>query len=86
MLVPEGSPLHGRGLREVPAPDGALVAAVVRDVDVVVPRGATRLRAGDLLIVTTVDRDQGIDDVERWAQAHAEADVEDGRLRSRHGE
>ncbi len=82
VLVPDGSPLDGRLLREVPAPRGALVAAVLRGGEVVVPRGATRLRAGDLLIVTTVDRAQGIDDVERWAQADAGAGAEDGLLRS----
>ena len=59
VLVPEGSPLHGRALREVPAPDGALVAAVGRGRDVGVPRGGTRPPAGGPPIVPAVGRGLG---------------------------
>ena len=37
----------GQALRDLPFPDGAAVTLVVRDGEVVVPRGATTLRPGD---------------------------------------
>lgn len=39
----------GRQLREIPLPGDALVLAVVRDGDMITPRGHTRLRQGDYL-------------------------------------
>jgi Kef-type K+ transport system membrane component KefB/Trk K+ transport system NAD-binding subunit len=39
----------GRQLREIPLPGDALVLAVVRDGEMVIPRGHTRLRRGDYL-------------------------------------
>lgn len=67
VAVPDGSPLVGQLLRTVPAPTDVLVAAVVRDGEVLLPRGDTRIRRGDLLVVTTVDREGGIRRVEQWA-------------------
>lgn len=55
IVVPDRSPLVGQPLREVPPPTGVLVTAVVRDDEVLLPRGDTRLRAGDLLVATTVE-------------------------------
>jgi cell volume regulation protein A len=81
VVVPEGSPLAGSLLRDVPAPDGSLVAAVVRDDDVVIPRGGTRIRPGDLLVVTTVDRDAGIADLSDWARS-GRADAVKGAVRT----
>lgn len=43
------SAVAGKQLREVPLPGDALVLAVVRDGEMVVPRGHTRLRRGDYL-------------------------------------
>jgi trk system potassium uptake protein TrkA len=45
------SPAAGRPLADVEFPDGAIVAAVVRGADVVVPRGAHILQAGDTVVV-----------------------------------
>jgi trk system potassium uptake protein TrkA len=47
----EGSPAAGREVREIPFPEGALLGCVVRDGEAIVPRGETRLLAGDRLLV-----------------------------------
>lgn len=49
-VTPE-SPAADRPLAEVHFPDGAIVAAVVRESEVVVPRGKHVLRAGDTVVV-----------------------------------
>jgi cell volume regulation protein A len=63
------SPLIGRELRTLATPPDVLVVAVVRDEDVVLPRGATRLWAGDVLVVTTADPTDGVATVTAWAGA-----------------
>lgn len=68
VLVDEGSALADRSLRELSAPDGALVVAVVRADDALVPGGDTLLHAGDLLVMTTTDGAHGVDRVEQWAR------------------
>lgn len=47
----ETSPLVGKPLRETDLPDGAIVGAVVRGGEVLVPRGDTVIEAGDRVIV-----------------------------------
>jgi cell volume regulation protein A len=68
--VPDGSLLVGRLLRETGPPSDALVTAVVRGDRVLLPRGDTRLGPGDLLIVTSADREHGIARIERWMHAY----------------
>lgn len=64
--VPAGSPLVDRLLAEVPPPDDLLLVGLIRDGDVVVPRGPTRLRAGDRVIATTRDQRHGRTRFEAW--------------------
>lgn len=42
----------GQELRNLPMPDGVVVTLVVRGTEVIMPRGATRLRPGDHVFVT----------------------------------
>jgi Trk K+ transport system NAD-binding subunit len=44
------------------------VTAVVRGDTILLPRGDTRILAGDLLVVTTNDRAHGIERIEEWAR------------------
>jgi trk system potassium uptake protein TrkA len=55
LRVLEGSKVAGRPLSEVGFPDGAIVGAVLRDGDVVIPTGKEILRAGDDAVVFTVE-------------------------------
>lgn len=67
--IPVESPLVGQLLRETRPPGDVLVTAVVRDDRVLLPRGDTRLCPGDLLIVTSADREHGIARIEAWVRA-----------------
>jgi trk system potassium uptake protein TrkA len=63
LRVPEGSRVAGRPLGEVGFPEGAIVGALLRDGDVVIPTGKEVLRPGDDAVVFTIE--EAIDDVER---------------------
>ncbi|MFN6942724.1 MAG: TrkA C-terminal domain-containing protein, partial [Parvibaculum sp.] len=47
----ETSTLVGKPLREVALPSGILVGAVIRDGEVIIPRGNTEIRAGDRVVL-----------------------------------
>jgi trk system potassium uptake protein len=55
LRVPEHCRVAGRPLSEVGFPDGAIVGALLRDGDVVIPTGREILRAGDDAVVFTVE-------------------------------
>ena len=65
--------LIGRALKEIPMPEGTLIALVRRGPEVVIPRGATVLERGDRL--TIIGEPVGLGTLEerfKWpAQAHA---------------
>jgi trk system potassium uptake protein TrkA len=63
LRVPEGCRVAGRSLSEVGFPEGAIVGALLRDGDVVIPTGKERLRPGDDAVVFTLE--EAIDEVER---------------------
>ncbi|HVM21214.1 MAG TPA: potassium/proton antiporter [Egibacteraceae bacterium] len=56
VTVTEGLPVEGKRVKDVPLPDGALLTTVVRNNRVIVPRGNTRMRAGDVLLVAAARR------------------------------
>jgi trk system potassium uptake protein TrkA len=62
MRVPEGCRVAGRRLSEVGFPEGAIVGALLRDGDVVIPTGNDELRPGDDAVVFTVE--EAVDEVE----------------------
>ena len=55
MRVPERCRVAGRPLSEVGFPDGAIVGALLRNGDVIIPTGKEVLRAGDDAVVFTVE-------------------------------
>ena len=55
LRVPERCRVAGRPLSEVGFPAGAIVGALLRDGDVVIPTGKEILRAGDDAVVFTVE-------------------------------
>ncbi len=58
------STVSGCLVREVPWPDGALLVSVLRGRDVVVPDGATRLQAGDrLLLVASAASEEAVQEL-----------------------
>jgi trk/ktr system potassium uptake protein len=63
LRVPEGCRVAGRALSEVGFPEGAIVGALLRDGDVIIPTGSEILRPGDDAVVFTLE--EAIDEVER---------------------
>ena len=63
LRVPERCRVAGRPLSEVGFPEGAIVGALLRDGEVVIPTGRDVLRPGDDAVVFTVE--DTIDEVER---------------------
>ena len=63
LRVPPHSRVTGRPLSEVGFPEGAIVAALLRDGDVVIPTGREILKPGDDAVVFTVE--DAIEEVER---------------------
>jgi trk system potassium uptake protein TrkA len=50
-IVSEDNPLIGERLEEIHLPEHAILAAIVRDEKMIIPRGSDSLRAGDEAIV-----------------------------------
>ncbi|MFA9445689.1 potassium/proton antiporter [Egicoccus sp. AB-alg6-2] len=71
VFVTEDLPLHGRRLREVPPPERALVAAIVRGHRVLIPRGDTRLANGDVLLLTAQREGDALLRLTAWARGEA---------------
>jgi trk system potassium uptake protein TrkA len=63
LRVPEGCRVAGRPLSEVGFPEGAIVGALLRDGDVVIPTGKEVLRPGDDAVIFTIE--DAVDKVER---------------------
>jgi trk system potassium uptake protein TrkA len=63
LRVPEGSRVAARPLSEVGFPEGAIVGALLRDGDVVIPTGKEVLRPGDDAVVFTLE--DAVDELER---------------------
>ena len=63
LRVPETCRVAGRPLAKVGFPPGAIVGALLRDGDVIIPTGEEVLRPGDDAVVFTVE--DAVDDVER---------------------
>jgi trk system potassium uptake protein len=63
LRVPQHCRVAGRPLSEVGFPEGAIVAALLRDGDVVIPTGREILKPGDDAVVFTVE--DAIEEVER---------------------
>jgi len=60
--VPPGSPAIGVPMNELTVPDDFLIALIIRDGQAIIPKGATRLFAGDEVIaVTAVDQEAILD-------------------------
>ena len=63
LRVPEKCPVAGRSLSEVGFPEGAIVGALLRNGDVVVPTGKEVLRPGDDAVVFSLE--DAVEEVER---------------------
>lgn len=58
----------GRRLRDVPLPAGALLTALIRGAEAIVPTGDTRLQAGDMILVAAARRSTTTEEIVAWAR------------------
>ncbi len=59
IVLDAGFPVAGKLLKDIELPENALVAVVIRDKESIVPRGATRLLAGDRVVLITLPENHG---------------------------
>lgn len=64
----------GRRLVDTSLPAGAIITAVIRDDEVVVPRGGTRLRTDDVLLIATERNRAAPDEITAWARGEPEGE------------
>ena len=77
VVVTEDLPIVGRRISEVPLRRGMLMASIVRGESVLVPRGDTRILAGDVLLVVVEEADHSAERVTSWARGEAVEDTDD---------
>lgn len=68
LFVTEDLAIAGKELRQVPELERALVAAIVRGPRVLIPKGDTRLLAGDVLLLTSQRETDVVARVTAWAR------------------
>lgn len=73
--------IAGRRLRDLPELGEARVAVVIRDGRVVIPHGSTRLRAGDVALLTAPTDGRLLDRLTAWARGEVSDPGLTGRLR-----
>ncbi len=62
--LPETSPCPGKVIRDLDLPGDAVIVSVIRDGKLIIPRGDTRLEAGDeILAVSTVAAEKSLKDL-----------------------
>jgi potassium/hydrogen antiporter len=69
VIVTDDLPIAGRWLRDVPLPEGMLLAAIVREERVIVPRGDAILLDEDVLLIVVQDPDRAAERVTVWARS-----------------
>ena len=51
MVLPAASPVNGRTISQIKLPDECVIVSITRNGDLIIPRGGTELRAGDILLI-----------------------------------
>jgi potassium/hydrogen antiporter len=69
VIVTADLPVAGRWLRDVPLPEGMLLAAIVREERVIVPRGDAILVPEDVLLIVVQDPERAAERVTVWARS-----------------
>ncbi|MFW5789885.1 MAG: potassium channel family protein [Bacillota bacterium] len=58
-LIPEGAPADGKTLKELDLPLSIILGGILREGEMLIPRGGTRIKAGDKAIIISLPSDQG---------------------------
>jgi trk system potassium uptake protein TrkA len=64
MDLPKNSPIAGKKVSELGFPKGIVLVSIIRDDEVIVPRGNTEIKSGDMVIaLTSPDKEQDLRDI-----------------------
>jgi trk system potassium uptake protein TrkA len=64
MDLPKNSPIAGKRVSELGFPKGIVLVSIIRDDEVIVPRGNTEIKSGDMIIaLTSPDKEQDLRDI-----------------------
>jgi trk system potassium uptake protein TrkA len=64
MDLPKNSPIAGKRVSELGFPKGIVLVSIIRDDEVIVPRGNTEIKSGDMVIaLTSPDKEQDLRDI-----------------------
>ncbi|MGM0413878.1 MAG: potassium channel family protein [Bacillota bacterium] len=58
-LIPEGAPADGKTLKELALPLSIILGGILRDGEVLIPRGGTKIKSGDKVIIISLPSEQG---------------------------
>ena len=75
VVVTRDLPIVGQRLSQVPLGHGMLLASIVRGDAILVPRGDTRIEAGDVLLVVVEDPEHSAERVTAWARGEVTVDL-----------
>ncbi len=59
-IIPEGAPTIGRTLKEINLPLDIVLGGIIRDGDIIIPRGSTKIRPGDKILVISLPEEQAM--------------------------
>lgn len=59
VLIKHTSPVVGKELKDITLPENSLLACIMREGEAIVPRGGTRLAAGDRAVLVTLPENHG---------------------------
>ncbi len=58
-LIPEGAPADGKTLKELDLPLSIVLGGILRDGEMLIPRGGTKIKSGDKVIIISLPAEQG---------------------------
>ncbi len=59
-IIPEDAPAVGKTLKEIDLPLSIVLGGVIRNGDIVIPRGRTKIEAGDKLLIISLPEEQAM--------------------------
>lgn len=58
-LIPEGAPADGKTLKDLDLPLSIILGGILRDGEMLIPRGGSKIKSGDKVIIISLPSDQG---------------------------
>lgn len=59
-IIPEGAPTIGKTLKEIDLPLDIVLGGIIRDGDIIIPRGSTKIQPGDKILIISLPEEQAL--------------------------